>query len=71
MYVHRRQLRWLGHVSRMDHETRLPRRMLIAIEYPLHVDDPDDVERAGCYRRDDIVCQRVWPCETHPCTVHE
>ena len=28
MYVHKRQLRWLGHVSRMDFETRLPRRML-------------------------------------------
>ena len=27
-YVARRQLRWVGHVSRMDHETRLPRRML-------------------------------------------
>ena len=28
-YVARRQLRWLGHVSRMDWE-RLPRRMLSA-----------------------------------------
>eukprot|EP00966_Prymnesium_polylepis_P087346 2021522-Prymnesium_polylepis.1 len=27
-YIARRQLRWLGHVSRMDYETRLPRRML-------------------------------------------
>ena len=27
-YVARRQLRWLGHVRRMDYETRLPRRML-------------------------------------------
>ena len=27
-YVARRQLRWLGHVSRMDHGVRLPRRML-------------------------------------------
>ena len=26
--VARRQLRWLGHVSRMDFESRLPRRML-------------------------------------------
>ena len=26
--IARRQLRWAGHVSRMDHETRLPRRML-------------------------------------------
>ena len=28
MYIARRQLRWLGHVSRMDFESRLPRRML-------------------------------------------
>ena len=28
VYVARRQLRWLGHVRRMDHEMRLPRRML-------------------------------------------
>ena len=27
-YIMRRQLRWLGHVSRMDFESRLPRRML-------------------------------------------
>ena len=27
-YIARRQLRWLGHVSRMDFESRLPRRML-------------------------------------------
>ena len=27
-YVARRQLRWAGHVSRMDHDVRLPRRML-------------------------------------------
>jgi hypothetical protein len=27
-YITRRQLRWLGHVSRMDYGTRLPRRML-------------------------------------------
>ena len=27
-YVARRQLRWLGHVSRMDFDSRLPRRML-------------------------------------------
>ena len=30
MYIARRQLRWLGHVSRMEFETRLPRRMLSA-----------------------------------------
>jgi hypothetical protein len=28
VYVARRQLRWAGHVSRMDHTVRLPRRML-------------------------------------------
>ena len=27
-YLKRRQLRWLGHVARMDHAQRLPRRML-------------------------------------------
>ena len=27
-YVSRRQLRWLGHVSRMDFDSRMPRRML-------------------------------------------
>ena len=27
-YLRRRQLRWLGHVARMDHGQRLPRRML-------------------------------------------
>ena len=27
-YLYRRQLRWLGHVSRMDYTQRLPRRML-------------------------------------------
>ena len=27
-YVFWRQLRWAGHVSRMDHDVRLPRRML-------------------------------------------
>ena len=27
-YLHRRQLRWLGHVRRMDYAQRLPRRML-------------------------------------------
>ena len=27
-YLYRRQLRWLGHVARMDYEDRLPRRML-------------------------------------------
>lgn len=30
MYVARRQLRWLGHVSRMDFDCRLPRKMLSA-----------------------------------------
>ena len=30
MYIARRQLRWLGHVSRVEFETRLPRRMLSA-----------------------------------------
>ena len=29
-YIARRQLRWLGHVSRMPYETRLPRRLLSA-----------------------------------------
>ena len=29
MYIARRQLRWLGHVARMDYD-RLPRRMLSA-----------------------------------------
>jgi hypothetical protein len=29
-YISRRQLRWAGHVRRMDYETRLPRRMLSA-----------------------------------------
>ena len=29
MYIARRQLRWLGHVTRMDYD-RLPRRMLSA-----------------------------------------
>ena len=29
-YVTRRQLRWLGHVRRMDYDRRLPRRMLSA-----------------------------------------
>ena len=28
MYLKRRQLRWAGHVARMDHGQRLPRRML-------------------------------------------
>ena len=28
VYIARRQLRWAGHVSRMDYATRLPRRML-------------------------------------------
>ena len=28
MYLKRRQLRWLGHVARMDYAERLPRRML-------------------------------------------
>ena len=27
-YLKRRQLRWLGHIARMDHAQRLPRRML-------------------------------------------
>ena len=27
-YLARRQLRWLGHVSRMDYAQRLPRRLL-------------------------------------------
>ena len=27
-YLHRRQLRWLGHVRRMDYTQRLPRQML-------------------------------------------
>ena len=30
MYVARRQLRWIGHVVRMDFDSRLPRRMLTA-----------------------------------------
>ena len=30
VYLARRQLRWLGHVRRMDYEQRLPRRMLSA-----------------------------------------
>ena len=30
MYLKRRQLRWLGHVARMDYAERLPRRMLSA-----------------------------------------
>ena len=29
-YITRRQLGWLGHVSRMDYETRLPRKLLSA-----------------------------------------
>ena len=29
-YITRRQLGWLGHVARMDYNTRLPRKMLSA-----------------------------------------
>jgi hypothetical protein len=29
-YINRRQLRWAGHVRRMDYDYRLPRRMLSA-----------------------------------------
>ena len=41
MEIARRQLRWAGHVSRMDYETRLPRRMLSSwVPHPRPVGAP-------------------------------
>ena len=41
MEIARRQLRWAGHVSRMDHEMRLPRRMLSSwVPHPRPVGAP-------------------------------
>ena len=61
-YVHKRQLRWAGHVSRMDFE-RLPRKMLSCwVKNPRPVGAPELTYGRGLYKalKKAKICTNTW-----------
>lgn len=61
-YVHKRQLRWAGHVSRMDFE-RLPRKMLSCwVKNPRPVGAPEFTCGRGLYKalKKAKICTNTW-----------